>query len=231
MVSERLGLYKGNVSLFATLTAFQKQRLIDAGFDPERICIIPNALDLSATPPPVAGDGDYCAFVGRVSVEKGITVLLHAARLCPDIPFRLAGGFDEGSPFVKNAPENVRFMGHMTAEPLGRLIRQSRMVVLPSVWFEGFPMTVLESMAQARPVIVSAVGGLGEIVEDERTGFLFTMGDGVQLAQKIQHLWHHPDLAAQMGQQGWEKVRQDYSREKYLQRLTAAYHKVLEEKK
>lgn len=226
MVSAWLGYYKKHVNLFATLTAFQKQRLINEGFDASRMCIIPNAIDLPSAMPPIGG-GDYCAYVGRISTEKGIDLLLHAARLHPHIPFRFAGGFDISSPFVRDPPENVQFMGHMTTEAVVAFIRQARMVVLPSVWFEGFPMTILESMAQARPVIASAVGGLGEIIDDDQTGCLFTVGDGRHLAEKIGHLWHRPDLCAKFGQQGWEKVRRDYSRERYFQRLMTAYQRVL----
>ncbi|MBF0144867.1 MAG: glycosyltransferase family 4 protein [Magnetococcales bacterium] len=227
MAADRLGYFKRHVHLFATLTGFQKQWLIEEGFDAARICVIPNAIDLPADPPPpTAGGGDYCAYVGRISKEKGIEVLLHAARRCPRVPFHLAGGFDKDSPLVRQVPENVRFLGHMTPASLVGFIRQARMVVLPSVWFEGFPMTVLEAMAQAKPVVASDVGGLGEIIDDGDNGWLFPMGDGEALAERITSLWQEPEHAARLGRKGWEKVRRVYSRERYFQGLMAAYHRV-----
>ncbi|MBF0110010.1 MAG: glycosyltransferase family 4 protein [Magnetococcales bacterium] len=227
MVAQGLGSFKKHVHLFATLTEFQRGRLIAAGYDGDRIRVIPNAIDLgTATVPPIGGDGDYCAFVGRISREKGIEVLFQAARSCPEIPFQLAGGFEKNSSFVTNVPDNVKFLGHLDRDTLAGWLRSARMVLLPSIWFEGFPMTLLEAMAQARPVIASVVGGIGEIIDDGENGSLFAMGDAGQLAQRVTTLWRDREFGDRLGRKGWEKVRTVYSRERYFNNLMAAYRQV-----
>jgi glycosyltransferase involved in cell wall biosynthesis len=91
------------------------------------------------------------------------------------------------------------------------------------MWYEGFPMIIVEAMMHGRPVIASNLGGIPEIVEDGVTGLLFEAGNADDLAQKIQYLWDHPDLCRQMGEAGRTKARKEYSPDAYYQRLMEVY--------
>ncbi|HEX4147933.1 MAG TPA: glycosyltransferase, partial [Pirellulales bacterium] len=88
--ARKLGLFRDYVTIHIVLSEFARRRLALAGFDPQRIVVLPNMVELGPAPRPAA-EGRYVAFSGRMMPEKGVGVLLAAAARLPDVPFRLAG--------------------------------------------------------------------------------------------------------------------------------------------
>jgi len=225
-VARKRRLFLDNVTVYAALTEFQRQRLIAAGFPGDRIEVIPN---MAAPVETDAGTrlGDYVGYVGRISPEKGLPVLMAAARKCPDTVFKAAGSYDRMPDLPSQAPPNFEFLGHLNAEALGEFYRECRIVVLPSTCFEGFPGVLAEAMLHAKPVVCSRIGGLPEIVDDGMTGMLFEPGNAEELAEKIRFLWEQPDLCCKMGQAGREKALREYSPDRYYERLMAVYRRAI----
>ncbi len=221
-VARQMGFYRKNVTLYSALTEFQRKRLIDAGYPADRVTVIPNMGSANTTD---AGSplGEWVGYVGRVSHEKGIPTLLRAAAALPEIQFRLAGAFDRMPEVLSAASKNVQFVGHLHAGELHEFYRRSRIVVLCSTCFEGFPTMLLEAMLHGKPVICSRIGGLPEIVEQGSNGFLFTPGDADDLGIQIKKLWENPELCQKMGQAGRTKAMTQYSRDAYYDRLMAIY--------
>jgi glycosyltransferase involved in cell wall biosynthesis len=219
--------FLANVTIYAALTEFQRQILIDEGYPADRIVVVPN---MAAGEEIVPSDalGSYVGFVGRVSPEKGIETLREAARLLPNVPFKIAGGYEPSSRLTQGAPPNLEFLGQLGGQKLSEFYRQARLIVLPSVWYEGFPMILPEAMLHGRPVVASRIGGLPEIVTDGVTGLLCEPGDGSDLAGKIRQLWDSPEACRRMGSAGRDKALAQYSPEKYYQRLMAAFARALE---
>ena len=215
-----------NVTLFIALTEFQRRILVSEGFPSERIDVIPNMADLSPpdTSPPM---GDYVAYVGRVSPEKGIRTLLEAARLCPDIPFRFAGAVDSMPGDVSRASPNCTFLGKLPRTELNSFYASARFLVLPSICYEGFPLSLVEAMSQSKAVICSRMGGLPEIVEEEVTGRLFEPGNSMELADIIRYLWSRTEMVRTMGLAGKDKVLREYSEEIYFSKLMKVYEKAI----
>jgi len=226
--ARRLGFFKKNVTLFACLTEFQRERLITEGYRADRIRVIPNMYPTGAE---VEVDqkesGDFVAYAGRISPEKGIDLLLSAAERLPSIPFRLAGSYEAMPHLVGKAPVNVSFLGNLDEGRLADLYGKSRLLVLCSRCFEGFPMTIVEAMVHGRPVIAPRIGGIPEIVDDGVTGLLFTPGDAHEFGEKVRYLWDHPGLCQQMGQAGRRKALRTYSPERYYDRLMAMYEQAI----
>jgi glycosyltransferase involved in cell wall biosynthesis len=226
-VARKKRWFHDNVTLFIALTEFQRRILISEGFPPERIDVIPNMADLSdsdaATPP----NGDYVVYVGRISPEKGIPTLLDAARLCPEIPFGFAGDFEMMRGLVVEPPPNCTFFGRLSRTRILELYDSARFLVLPTLCYEGSPLSLIEAMSRSKAVICSRIGGLPEIVDDGVTGMLFEPGDSRGLAEIIRHLWSRPDLVRQMGHAGKEKAQREYSPERYYHRLLNAYGKAI----
>jgi glycosyltransferase involved in cell wall biosynthesis len=223
-VARKKRWFMDNVTLFIALTEFQRRIFVSEGFPSERIDVIPNMTDLSpldASPPM----GDYVAYVGRVSPEKGIPTLLEAARLCPDIPFRFAGAVDSMLGDVSKAPPNCTFLGKLSKTELISFYASARFLVLPSICYEGFPLSLIEAMSQSKAVICSRIGGLPEIVEEGVTGRLFEPGNSMELAEIIRYLWSRTDIVRAMGRAGRDKAQRDYSPEKYTNRLMSVYEK------
>jgi glycosyltransferase involved in cell wall biosynthesis len=170
----------------------------------------------------------YVAFVGRVSPEKGAAELIEAARCLPDVPIQIAGDYSRMPQLVETAPDNVTFRGQLDADALRAFYRGARLVVLPSVCFEGFPGVIVEAMQHAKPVACSRIGGLPEIVDDNVTGALFAPGDPADIAAKTQRLYRDPDLCQRLGAAGRAKAQRDFSPERYCQKLEALYARALQ---
>ena len=226
-VGRKLLFFLNNVTMYVCLTEFQKQKLIADCFPAERIVTIPNMVDSNGVP--VSQEqGKYVGYVGRVSQEKGLPTLMEAAGNCSDIQFKAAGSYDRMPYLPTTAPENFEFCGHLNREKLEAFYNNSRIIVLCSVCYEGFPSVLIEAMLRQKPIICSRIGGLPEIVDDGVMGLLFEPGNAEDLAEKIHYLWDRPELCRKMGRTGREKTLREYSPEKYYERLMAVYEKAIE---
>ena len=226
-VARKRRYFLDNVTIYYAQTEFQRRRLIQEDFPADRFFVIPNmvnpdGIDVSEKL------GRYVGYAGRISPEKGVPTLMEAGKQCGDILFKAAGSFDRMSNLPREAPENFEFCGHLNKEQLGGFYTNSRIVVLCSICYEGFPSVLVEAMLHGKPVICSCIGGLPEIVDDGVTGLLFEPGNVDDLVKKIQYLWDRPDLCREMGQAGREKALREYSPERYYERLMAVYRKAID---
>lgn len=222
------GLILDNVTVFVVLSEFQKRRFVDAGIPADRIEILPNIAPKVEEPDGSNGSAsDAVSFVGRVSPEKGILRFLDAARKLRGNRFVVAGDTDSMPGVRKSAPGNVEFRGFLRGRDLDAVFRESRILVFPSIWFEGFPNVVAQAMAWGRPVVAMRMGALPEIVDEGRTGLLCDPDKGEELADKIDYLWRRPDFCREMGRAGREKALSEYSEERFYSRLMAIYDKAL----
>lgn len=198
------------VDKFACITDFQRRKLIEAGFDPKKTVLIPNSVDVSdEILPPL---GEYVAFCGRLSREKGIDLILEVARRHPEIPFRLAGECRE-SALIENLPKNVELVGYKTGNELTEFYRKARFMVMASRWYEGFPMSILESAQHYKAVIGPDHGGFTEIIGagDDAIGLLFEPGNAMALDAAVSKLWNDETLARSLGRMANGKLKARYS--------------------
>jgi glycosyltransferase involved in cell wall biosynthesis len=212
------GFYRNNVSAFVCASRFLKARMTDAGFDPQRMHLIPNVVP-EAEIRPTTGDGSYVGYVGRISREKGVHVILEAARRLPDVRFRLAGRVADGFALPDPLPANVELAGFLSGDALGEFYDGARLIVSASECFETFGMSVGEAMQHGKAVIVSRIGVFPEFVQEGITGLLFETGNASDLAEKIGSLWGQPPTCGRMGQAGRAWARREYSPTTYYERL------------
>jgi glycosyltransferase involved in cell wall biosynthesis len=201
-----------NVDLFLVLSEFQKQRFMAGGIEENQLKILPNMVPVNGGEPSDE-PGDLVSFVGRISPEKGIEDFLAAAENLPDIRFAVAGNFEQMPGVRERAPKNVQWKGFLQGEDLASFFRQSRVLISPSLCFEGFPNVIASAMAAGKPVIASRLGAVPEIVDHERTGLLFPPGNVAELTACIHRLYDDPDECSRLGQAGQEKAETRYSRE------------------
>ena len=219
--------YLDNINVYICLTNFQRNQLVRAGVDAEKIHVLPNMVEPLGQ---VNGsfEGNYVGFVGRLSREKGIDTLVEVANRNNGIEFAAAGSYDTMENLSDRVPENFSLLGFCGSERLEEFYNNARFIVLPSVWYEGFPMVLLESMLREKAVVCSNIGGLPDIVEDGVTGLLARPGDAADLGEKIRILWNNPGLCKKMGTAGREKVIRDYSKQRHYQTLMELYRKAIE---
>ena len=188
-VAQYFRWYLDNVDLFLCLTEFQRDKLAGYGLQKNKCRVVPNFIDAAwleravQSPP---GSKGYVAYMGRLSEEKGIDLLLDAARKLPDIPFKIAGNGAEK--FRRQAPVNVEFLGYLTGDAQFEFMRNAKLQVMSSRWYEIFPTTLLQGMSLGVPAIVPDLGGMPGIVG--RGGVAFVGGNAHDLSQKIEFFWH-----------------------------------------
>lgn len=135
----------------------------------------------------VSPSEDYVIYFGRFSEEKGIGTLLKVCSSLPQIPFVFAGS----GPMEQkvNAVGNIRNVGFKKGEELFSLIRGAKFSIIPSECYENCPFSVMESISLGTPVIGSSIGGIPELIEEGKTGELFSAGDEEELKKKVEGLW------------------------------------------
>lgn len=204
--------YVDCVDCFACITDFQRRKLIAAGFPAEKIVIIPNSIDGGKEPE--STKGNYVAFSGRISSEKGVDMIVEAARRNPGIQFRLAGAVRDKE-LVEKLPGNVRLMGHLSGEEFERFNAEARFFVMASRCYEGFPMAILEAARYGKPTIAPDHGGFSEIIGKgpDAIGVLFTPNDADALSDAIARLWASPSESLRLGSAAYRKLRNHYSTE------------------
>lgn len=217
-----LGTWQSKVTRYIALNKFCRDKFVEGGLPADRVVIKPNFVDFAA-PLPLVRTGFL--FVGRLSAEKGVRVLVEAAHQVPGAEIRVAG----------DGPEADVVVGHRQVKALGRLsshevrvqMASSLALVLPSIWYENFPMTLVEAMGCGLPVIASRIGALAELIEDGVTGLLFEPGNADDLAQKMQWALTHADAMSAMGKAARQRYESRYTANENYQQLLAIYQEAI----
>lgn len=210
------------VDAFIALTEFSRSKMIEAGFDAARIHVKPNFL--SPDPGRGTGDGGFALFVGRLSEEKGIVTLLKAwQEHHPGLPLKIAGT-GPLEDLVREANGNgVEYLGALPKAEILVLMSQASLLVVPSIWYEGMPMVLVEAMAVGLPVVASDLGNLISLV-DERSGRRFSPGESEALARTVKELQADSALLKRLSDGARGRFEEEFSAEKNLQRLLDIYN-------
>ena len=198
------GFFK-SVDRFVSVSEFVRKKYIEAGIPADRISALHNLFDASNIAPSTEDEG-YVLFMGRLSPEKGVMTLLEAARMLPDIPFRIAGDgplFEHACKFMsEHSLKNISLEGHVEGERKRKLLARARFIVVPSEWNEPFPTVVPEAYAYGKPVLASRMGGLPEMIEGGKTGDFFVSRHPQGLAEAIRRMFDDPARTRDWGRNG-----------------------------
>jgi glycosyltransferase involved in cell wall biosynthesis len=162
-----------------------------------------------------------------VSVEKGVDFLIELARSI-DATFEIVGDGPESQRLRAGAPDNVVFRGRLDHDEVLERIKSAALVVVPSRWFEGFPMTVLEAFSAGTPVIASRIGSLAEVVEDGVSGLTREVDNHDSWKSAIQLLLDDRHMAATLGQGARMAYEGKYTDQQNLVRLMDLYSHAIE---
>lgn len=209
---------------------FMHRRLLENGYAPERLTVLPNPVDTASVEPSI-GDGAHALYIGRLSPEKGVPTLLRAIEEL-DIPLRLVGegplrGDLESQAGRGRLRDRVAFAGYRTGEDLAREYRDAAFLVIPSEWYENAPMAVLEAFAHGKPVIGANIGGIPELVEPGKTGLLFPPGDVEALRRALDDLWRNRAARGDLGAAARRRAEEEFSPDRHREQLLAIYEDCL----
>jgi len=214
-----LGTWQHKVTRYIALNEFCRAKFVEGGLPADRIVVKPNFVDL---PPPAPRPREGLLFVGRLSVEKGIAVLADALQRCASgASLRVAGqGPEEAA--LRAAPR-VQWLGSLAPAQVYEQMASALALVVPSIWYENFPRTIVEAFACGLPVIASRLGAMATIVDDGRTGLLFNPADVTDLAAKLDWAQAHPAEMQRMGLAARSHFEQALSAESNYRMLIGIY--------
>jgi glycosyltransferase involved in cell wall biosynthesis len=219
-----LRTWQRHVDVFLAATEFSRERLIAGGLPADKVLVKPNFL--VADVPQRAESASGFAFVGRLTPEKGVATLLHAwERVTTSESLRIAGSgpLDQ---FVADAAaddERIVARGHVDRNAILTEMAASRALIFPSLWYEGFPMTIVEAFAVGLPVIASRLGAMAELIEDGVNGLLYTAGDAGELAGRLTWATAHPVELSAMGRRARAGFEARYTAERNFDLLLDVY--------
>ncbi|MHC5066338.1 MAG: glycosyltransferase family 4 protein [Planctomycetota bacterium] len=238
-------LYGRLVKRAAAISPAVLEHLIDAGVPRERTRLIWSAVDPSVLTPSKTreqlrkewevSDGQILALAaGNLVPRKGFENLLNALAQpggSEDLRVWIAGHGEGRKPLETlidslGLQERVKLLGQRSDIP--DLLAACDLFVMPSL-AEGLGIAALEAMAASRPVIASRVGGLGELVVDEKTGLLVPPGDIPALASALTSLARNPELRERMGSAGPERVAEGFLADQMVESYIDLYREVLAE--
>lgn len=222
------------VDQYITVSKFYRDKMLEWGFPESQVTYLPNYIDFAKIPPQSQA-GDHVLYFGRLSEEKGVEQILAEAKRNTDIPHVIAGTGPAEEALRKQASAqaltNVEFVGFQSGQALEDLIANSRMTVVPSIWYENCPMSVLESFAYGKPVVGSRIGGIPELIREGVDGATFAVGNAGEFAQAVRKFWDDPDLAVKAGKAGKDKIEQRFNKDAHYDQLIAIYNAAIERKR
>ena len=224
------GTWDELIDRYIALTRFARNKFIASGFPAEKIVVKPNFVD----PDPGAkqGPGESAVFVGRLSKEKGLLTLLDAWKQLPEeCSLQIIGDGPQREELEQEALRcgisSIHFRGRLSHSETLAAIKSSRFLVLPSEWYEGFPMTIAESFACGTPVICSRLGAMEEIVADSHTGLHFAPGNSEDLACKLAWAFAHPSEITAMGRAARAEYEALYTPQSAYRQLMDIYRQTV----
>ncbi len=222
------------INRYIANTEFTKQKLIESNFTvSEKISILGNYFP-SPLPEPIhkKHSDRYIAYIGRLSSEKGVSTLIRAMALKTDVKLKIAGtgpDLHQLHKLVRDLKINhVEFTGHLSGDVKWSFLKQALCTIIPSNWYDTFPLVTLESMAVGTPVIASNIGGLPYIVDDGKNGYLFSPGDYQDLSEKISLLINDPQKIELMGKKCVNDITKKYSEQAHYKKMLEIYAQVFD---
>ena len=201
---EILKTYK-KVDLYICPSRFLEEKLLAASdLYQGKTLTVHNFIEKKKLPEKMKPEKPYVAFASRLSKEKGVTLLCEAAKMLPDYSFLVAGSGPDGE-CLKDVP-NITMKGFLTGDELISLMANAKVMLLPSVWYENCPLSILETHSFGVPVITMNSGGMAELVEDGKTGVLIQEPTPEAVAEAI-HCCFENEAYYQVLKQNCETMR------------------------
>ena len=227
-------IYTDKIKYIITPSEFYRTKFIDDGINPNKIEAIHNFI--------IASDydveteiGDYALYFGRLSKEKGINNLIEAFKKCKTGKLYIAGDGPEKEnieKFIKdnNLSKKVKLLGFLNKEQVTEYVRKARFIVVPSIWYENCPYSVMETLAIGKPVIGADIAGIPELVINNENGFVYKYDDIYELSEKMDNLFKNDKLVNKFSKNAKE-LSKKYDKEEYYKKINKIYQKVIKDVK
>jgi glycosyltransferase involved in cell wall biosynthesis len=227
-VHQTMQTWEKMIDTYITVTEFSRQKYIQCNLPTSKLVVKPNFV--YPDPGTGKGQGNYALFVGRLSPEKGIETLLTSwENLEGKLPLKILGEGPLADRVAVAAQklEGVEWLGKLPRQQVLKLMKDARVLIFPSLWYEGFPLVIVEAYAVGLPVIASDIGSQSSLIDHDRTGLLFRPGDSEDLQAKVKWILTHPEALAQMRKEARAEFENKYTAEQNYKMLIDIYEQVL----
>jgi glycosyltransferase involved in cell wall biosynthesis len=223
------GIWK-QVDRFVVVTDFARQKILRSSLrlQPEQVMVKPNFVADAGYSGPDQRE-DFFLFAGRLTFEKGISVLLQAAEM-DGFPLEIIGDGPMVADVHRAAERTptIRYRGQQPRRVVLDALKRCRALIVPSLWYEGLPTVILEAFATGTPVICSDQQNLNQIVQDNQTGLSFRTGDSLELCRAIQLFSQDQIGQYRWSQQAYQEFQTRYTAAVSLQQTLTLYDELIE---
>lgn len=227
-------IYTKKIDYIITPSEFYRSKFIEDGINENKIEAIHNFIDINNYNLETKNN-DYALYIGRLSKEKGILNLIKAFSEIKNKKLYIAGDGPEKEKInqiikEEKLEENIIMLGYLKQEEVKEYIKNASFIVVPSIWYENCPYSVLETQAIGKAVIGANIAGIPELVKDKENGLIYKYDDISELKEKMQQLFENKELANEYGKKAKEYAKKNYDKEEYYKKITTIYDKVIKEK-
>lgn len=236
-IHRSFGTWKNKVDAYIALTEFSKNIFVNYGISKDKIFVKPNFLfDIS----PVKDNYkknyyEYFLYIGRLSIEKGVMDLLLAYKMLQEkgelFPLKIIGDgpiFSDVRNFIKNnSLKNVELLGHFDENKVVEYLEKAFVVIIPSIWYEMFPLVVIEAFRCGKSVILPRIGSFINIVDDLKTGIFYEFRNVNDLMIKMLWAIKNADRIKKMGLDARKTYEERYTPDKNYEYIMSIYNKVI----
>lgn len=216
--------------IYVSQFAKHKHEEFDSRFKSTKNTVLYNFTSVGEKYPLIEKGGNYYLYYGRLSHEKGVETLVEAFSKQLDLKLKVVGTGPKEEALKQKNYSNVEFLGYKSGKELYNIVREARFVCVPSEWYENNPMTIVESYSMGVPVIGARIGGIPEIVEDGKTGFLFESGN-------VESLENVVELSLKVGEEDYKEMKKNalefakehFDKKTYADKLVCFYEDILED--
>jgi len=224
-----LKTWNEKVDTYIALTEFARKKLIQGGLPAQKVVVKPNFL--AHPPKPSFDHNGLVVFLGRLDVVKGLGTLLGAWQGMRDIPLKIIGDGPLRAELEEKKGQygltEIEFLGQLPFKRCMERLRQARFMVMPSLWYEMFPLTIREAFACGKAVLASNLGSMAELVTDGKSGRLFNPGDPEDLVQKARWMIENEEEVIEMGKNARAEFEAKYTAERNYEILMGIYQKAI----
>ena len=223
-----LNTWRRMVDVYVALTDFEKAKFIEGGLPAEKIIVKPNFVQRD--PGAGKGEGEYALYIGRLSAEKGLDTMIAAWKeLGQIIPLKIVGDGALAGRVTEAARKNpaIEYVGERSRAEVAEMMKSASFLIFPSRWYEGMPMTIIESYASGTPIIASKLGSMTTLIEHGKTGLHFRPGDVVDLIKQVKWAVSHPAEIKAMRGNARAEFEAKYSADRNYAALMDVYNLAL----
>ena len=225
---KRLGTWKTKVDRFIALTQFAANKYEQAGWPESKLVVKPNFVPDPFDSGFTYQNEQHAIFVGRLSEEKGVDLLLEAWKEI-DYKLLIIGDGPLKSVVEQSDNPNIHYLGKLDKQNVLERVKKASFLVMASTWYEGLPMVLVEAFACGTPALVPNLGGMGEVVKDKVTGLHLEPGNSSDLSKKAEWLFEHPEAQKKFSINARNEYLDRYTPEQNYEMLMDIYQQAIAE--